>query len=330
LTFDPGETAQEIFVNVAGDTLDEPNETFAVDLSNPTNATLADTFAIVTIADDDAPPSLTVNDVSFVEGDAGTAPLGFTISLSAPSGKAITVNVATANGTATAGTDYTATSASVMIVAGATSAQAFVPIRGDLLDEVNETFSLNLSSPANASIADGLGIGTILDDDPKPIITSFSPSSLPQGDTVTIRGSGFTGTTQVAFARAGGGTVNATTFRVFNDTRLTATVPAAATTGRVLVTTPSGTATSPANLLIQPRITSFSPTAGPVGTVVTVTGTGFTGATAVRFGSTTASTFMVISDTQIRATVPVGARTAKIEVVTPGGSATSMGKFTVP
>ena len=330
LTFTPGETAKEIRVDVIGDTLDEANETFAVDLSNPTNATIADTFAIVTITDDDAPPALSVNDVAITEGDTGTAPLAFTISLSAPSGKTVTVNVATVNGTAVAGTDYTATSGVVTIAPGATSAPVNVPIRGDVVDETNETFSLALSSPANATIADGTGVGTIVDDDPKPVITSFNPGSLPQGDTVTIRGSGFTGATAVTFARVGGGTVPAASFRVVNDTRVTAVVPPGATTGRVSMTTPNGTGTSTVDLLIEPRITAFSPASGPVGTLVTITGSGFTGATSVRFGMTPATSFTVVSDTQLTVTVPVGARTSKIQVVTPGGSATSMGKFTVP
>lgn len=79
----------------------------------------------------------------------------------------------------------------------------------------------------------------------------------------------------------------------------------------------------------MPTVGGFTPTSGPVGTVVTITGTGFTGVTTVRFGSTAAAAFTAISDTQITATIPAGASTGKITVVTPGGSDTSMGKFTV-
>jgi hypothetical protein len=313
---------------VIGDTLDEANETFAVDLSNPTNATIADTFAIVTITDDDAPPALSVNDVAITEGDAGTAPLAFTISLSAPSGKTVTVNVATGGGSATARTDYVPTTATLSIPAGATTAAASVPIRGDATDENNETFNLSLSSPTNATIADGTGVGTIIDDDPKPVINYFQPSIVAILDTVTIRGSGFTGATAVSFIPVGGGQIPAVTFQVVNDTKITAVVPFGATTGRVWVTTPNGLAISPVDLLLLPKITTFGPVAGPPGTIVTIFGSGFFGATSVRFGSMQAPPIFV-SDTIMMTVVPQGASTSKIHVITPAGVATSPDKFTV-
>ena len=190
LTFDPGETAQEILVDVVGDTLDETNETFAADLTNPTNATIGDTFAIVTTPTTTRRRRSASTTTPSIEGDTGTTPLVFTICLSAASGKVITVDYATANGSAIAGTDYTATNGTLTLPVGATSAQVTVDVRGDVADEANETVTLNLSNAANATIADGTGVGTIVDDDPKPVITSFNPGRLPQGDTVTIRGSG--------------------------------------------------------------------------------------------------------------------------------------------
>jgi uncharacterized repeat protein (TIGR03803 family) len=143
------------------------------------------------------------------------------------------------------------------------------------------------------------------------------------GKTVEILGQGFTGTTKVSF----NGT--SATFTVSSDTYLTATLPSGATTGFVTVTTPGGALKSNRKFLVTPSILSFSPSSGPVGTPVTITGTSFTGATKVTFGGVKATTFSVDSDTQITATVPTGAKTGKIQVTTPGGIATSSGTFTV-
>lgn len=143
------------------------------------------------------------------------------------------------------------------------------------------------------------------------------------GQTVEILGNGLTGTTAVNF---GSGSA---TFTVVSDTYMTAVVPSGGTTANVTVTTPSGTLTSNKKFMITPAISSFAPTSGPVGTVVTITGSGFLGATQVTFGGVKATTFTVNSGTQITATVPTGAKTGKITVKTPGGTATSSGSFTV-
>jgi large repetitive protein len=160
-----------------------------------------------------------------------------------------------------------------------------------------------------------------------PTISSFSPKSGPVGTSVRINGSGFAGATAVRFngVAAASFTVNA------QGTRIDTTVPTGATTGKITVTTPGGTATSAANFTVTipaPTITSFSPTSGRTGAVITITGTAFTGATAVRFGGVRAS-FVVNSATQITATVPVGAVTGKISVTTAGGTGTSAMNFTV-
>jgi uncharacterized repeat protein (TIGR03803 family) len=142
------------------------------------------------------------------------------------------------------------------------------------------------------------------------------------GSTVEILGQGFTGTTNVSFNGA------SASFTVVSDTYLTATVPSSAATGTVTVTTPGGMLNSNRKFLVTPKILSFSPTSGTVGTSVTITGSGLTGATKVTFGGK-ASTFTVNSSSQITATVPTGAKTGKIVVTTPGGSATSAASFTV-
>ena len=164
-----------------------------------------------------------------------------------------------------------------------------------------------------------------------PTVTSFNPTSGPIGTSVVIAGTGFQDSS-VASAVTFNGTA-ATSFTVNSDTQITATVPAGATDGALAVTDSEGTGTSATNFDVTPSpvptITAFNPTSGAVGTSVVITGTGFTGASAVTFGGTAATTFTVNSDTQITVTVPTGATTGPIAVTTPGGTATSSTDFTV-
>jgi uncharacterized repeat protein (TIGR03803 family) len=139
---------------------------------------------------------------------------------------------------------------------------------------------------------------------------------------IGILGQGFTGATSVKF---GGATAN---FTVVSDTYISATVPAAAKTGAVTVATTSGTRTSNQNFMVTPAIKTIAPATGSVGTKVIVTGTGFTGATKVTVGAAVA-TFVVNSASQITVTVPAAAKTGKIVVTTPGGTATSVTTFTL-
>jgi hypothetical protein len=117
---------------------------------------------------------------------------------------------------------------------------------------------------------------------------------------------------------------------VASDSTLTATVPTGATTGYITVQNQAGSSNTPVFTVTSaiPTITSFSPTSGPVGTPVTVTGTNLTGATAIRFNGVSAS-IGTVSATQITTTVPSGATSGPISVTTPGGTATSPGTFTV-
>ena len=115
--------------------------------------------------DDDPAASLTIDDVSVLEGNRGTTLAVFTISLGTASGQSVTVNFATANGTATAGTDYTARSGSVTFAPGKTTKTAQITIKPDRKRETNENFFLNLSAATNVTIVDGQGLGTILNDD---------------------------------------------------------------------------------------------------------------------------------------------------------------------
>ena len=185
VTFAPFVMSQQISVTIVSDALDENDETFNITLSNPTGAVISDGTAVGTITDDDPPPTITINDVSVTEGDAGTVNAVFTVSLSAASAKTVTVNASTSNGTATSPADYTAIASQLLTFsAGELTKTITVVVNADLLDELDETFSVNLSGATNATIADASGTGTITDNDPQP--------SLSINDIVLSEGTGGT------------------------------------------------------------------------------------------------------------------------------------------
>ena len=151
----------------------------------------------------------------------------------------------------------------------------------------------------------------------------FAPTFGPVGTGVTITGTTFTGATAVSFNGV------AATFTVSPSGTITTTVPAGATTGPITVTTPgSGPLVTTTRFTVTPAITSFAPAIGAVGTGVTITGTNFTGATAVSFGGR-AATFTVSNSGTVTTTVPAGATTGPITVTTLDGTATSAASFTV-
>ena len=174
VTFAAGDTSETVTVKVNGDTTDESDETFNVDLSNPTNASITDTQGVGTIEDDDPSPAISIGDVSAPEGsNSGQKNFDFPVSLANPSDQAVTVDYATADGTATTGDgDYDSGSGTVTFSPGDTSETVAVKVNGDNRDESDETFNVNLSgNSSNSSIADGQGTGTIQNDDPNPGIS---------------------------------------------------------------------------------------------------------------------------------------------------------------
>ncbi|MCT8357430.1 putative Ig domain-containing protein [Xanthomonas citri pv. anacardii] len=175
-TIPAGSSSATFTVLVNGDTLAEPNETFFVNVSNVTGATVSDGQGLGTIVNDDAQPALSIDDVSVNEGNSGTTTATFTVSLSAASGQTVTVNYATADGTATAGSDYVARSGTLTFAPGVTAQGVAVTVNGDTAVEPNETFSVGLSGASNATIARATGTGTILNDD---AVVTISPASLP-------------------------------------------------------------------------------------------------------------------------------------------------------
>ncbi|WP_263625889.1 putative Ig domain-containing protein [Xanthomonas campestris] len=175
-TIPAGSSSATFTVLVNGDTLSEPNETFFVNVSNISGAGVSDAQGQGTIVNDDALPSLSINDVSVNEGNSGTTTATFTVTLSAASGQTVLVNYASADGTATAGSDYVARSGTLTFAPGTTAQGVAITVNGDTAVEPNETFSVGLSGASNASIARATGAGTILNDD---VVVTVGPASLP-------------------------------------------------------------------------------------------------------------------------------------------------------
>ncbi len=193
VTFAPGVTSATVQVPVVTDGTVEPNETFTVVLSDPTNATIADGTGVVTLVNDDQPlPTLSISDVAISEGTGGTTTATLQITLSAASSQTVTVTAATADGTAVAPGDYTAGSSVATFAPGVTSLPAVITILTDNLVEPNETFSVVLSNPTNATIGDGTGVVTILNDDvgAGPVSATFQIAA--SGDDVNQEGTSLT------------------------------------------------------------------------------------------------------------------------------------------
>jgi uncharacterized repeat protein (TIGR03803 family) len=166
------------------------------------------------------------------------------------------------------------------------------------------------------------GVVYSFDDGLKPFASLVVIRSGKIGDSVGILGQGFSTATGVKFGTGAG------TFTVVSDTYMVATVAPGSTTGNVTVLEPGGNLVTPQAFAVIPTIKSFSPKSGPVGTQVTITGTSLMQTSSVTIGKAKA-TFTVDSDTQVTATVGVGAVTGKVTLKTPGGTATAPGKFTV-
>jgi hypothetical protein len=161
-----GTQTQQIAVPIAGDRLDEPSESFRLALSGPE---IADGEGVGTIVDDDPQPAVRVADAA-ASPEGATA--SFAVTLSAPSGRDVTVAFTTVDGSATAGQDYTARSGRLTIPAGSTSATVPVALLDDGVDEPSEGFELRLSAPAAATLGRAAASATVLDDDQPPAQTS--------------------------------------------------------------------------------------------------------------------------------------------------------------
>ncbi len=159
-----------------------------------------------------------------------------------------------------------------------------------------------------------------------PTLTSLAPSSGRAGTNVTITGTNLLGASAVFF-----GSKASTTFTVQSNFKISAKVPTGATTGLIRVVTPAGSAFSPANFVILPTISGFSPAFGPVGTHVTVTGVNLAASTpTVQFNGVAASTLSSVTSTQVVAVVPMGATSGRISLTTSAGSDLTGTAFFLP
>ena len=185
LAFAEGEVAKGFTFTVKNDDLAEGVETVNLTLRSPTGAVLGgQATALVFIISDDPTPAVSVSDVSVTEGNGGTTDAVFNVTLPNPSASPISVSYETADATALAGEDYVGASGTLTFAPGETSKSLTVKVNGDTLDEITETFLLNLHNPTNATLADAQGVGTIRDDDascPEP--TFGPPANFAAGDT---------------------------------------------------------------------------------------------------------------------------------------------------
>lgn len=190
LVFSAGETSRTIDVQVVGDTEVETDETFRVRLTSATDATITTDSAVGTIENDDVatPPQISVSDVTVSEGDTGTTTARFTVTLDVESADNVSVDYATSNGSASAGTDYAQTVGTLTLTPGQTSAFVDVDVYGDTLQEGAETFVLALSNPENATLNDNSATATIQDDDEVRSVTLSWQSPTTNADDSCIGG----------------------------------------------------------------------------------------------------------------------------------------------
>ena len=199
-----------------------------------------------------------------------------------------------------------------------------------LFNGVAASFNVSADSQINATVPASATTGPIIVNTPggsvtssvpfylPPRLTGFSPASGPVATAVTLAGTNFTGVSSVTFAGAAA-TLVAAPITSVSATQMTVLVPTNAVSGAITVTTPGGVIAGTGNFTVTPRVDSFTPLLGPVGTTVTVRGHNFTGTTAVRFNGVNAG-FSSVTDTQLVTVIPGGASTGPLTVVTPEGT----------
>ncbi|TMC92287.1 MAG: hypothetical protein E6J12_03270 [Chloroflexi bacterium] len=185
LTFNAGQTSKTVMVAIVGDTVVEGDENFNVNLSSPSGATLLRSQATGHIINNDYNPTISVSYPAVIEGNAGTTSMDFVVSLSSTSANTVQVNYATADNSAIAGSDYSATSGPLTFSPGQTSKTVSVLVNGDNVRESNESLNLNLSGAVNGTIANQ-GTGYIVNDDQYPTL-SVGDASVYEGQTGTTK-----------------------------------------------------------------------------------------------------------------------------------------------
>lgn len=175
--FAPGDFFTVVSVFMFDDDTTENPETFSLTLSNATGSSPLGnpSAALITIFDDDQQPQMIIDDAEVTEGNSGTASVDFIVSLNHPSALPVSVQYTTADGSATAGSDYQSSSGTVTFAPLQRKQTISVPVNGDVVPEITEMFVVNLSAPTNATIFDSQALGTIHDDDSACPEPSFGP-----------------------------------------------------------------------------------------------------------------------------------------------------------
>jgi hypothetical protein len=235
LTFEPGQTTGTIQMIYNGDTLFEPDETVTLTLTNPVNAVIAVNRGTVTFFNDDPHPNVSITDASVDEGDAGTRIVVVPVTLGAPSGLPASVDFATADGTATAGEDYLPAAGTITFEPGQTTGTIQLIYNGDILFEPDETVTLTLTNPVNATIAVNRGTVTFFNDDVRfqptvaaqvqtPVVNEGAPAQMlvtatadPNDAVFTITANYGDGTIQTVTIPLSGGAGTATISHVYSD-----------------------------------------------------------------------------------------------------------------
>ncbi|MFN6224962.1 MAG: beta strand repeat-containing protein, partial [Dolichospermum sp.] len=195
ITFAAGSSTATLTIDPTADTIVESNETVALTLATGTGYTIGTTTAVIgTITNDDLLPNLNLSaNQTIVEGNTNPQNVTYTVTLSNASTQTITVQYATANGTAIAASDYTSTSGTLTFNPGVTSQVINIPILNDSLNEANETFTLNLASPINASLGTAKTATTTITDTLSASVTTTLPGgveNLTLTGTTAINGTG--------------------------------------------------------------------------------------------------------------------------------------------
>jgi large repetitive protein len=275
LTFSPNQTSKSVAITVLDDALAEDDETLVLDLTNPTGGPqITDAQGLGTIGNDDADPTVSVNEASVAEGDTGTTTLSLPVTLSGPSGREVDVDYATSDGTATAGADYTATSGTLVFAPGETAKQVDVTVTGDFSNEGDETFAVTLGGQFNADLGTSTATGTIANDDAGPQLTiadvtaaEGSSGTTPMTFTVTMTPAS-AGDVTVDYATADG---TATAGSDYAAATGTLTIPAGQTAGAIVIDVAADTAPEAAETLTltlsNPVGAKIVPPAAATGTI---------------------------------------------------------------
>ncbi|WP_419553084.1 Calx-beta domain-containing protein [Candidatus Poriferisodalis sp.] len=278
VTIPAGLTTATVAVPIVADDMYEADESFFVDLSGADGADLgSDTRAVITIVDDDAPPTLSVADAQAVTEGAG--PLVFTVTRAGQTSLPATFAWSTADGSAEAGSDFTAASGTVTIPAMSSSAQLRVQVVSDSVAEDDETVAVTLSNPVNAVIIDGAATGVILDDDQTGtrtpgVVVNPSAVTVEEGGTANYAvrlSSQPAAEVTVAIAGHSGTDLSLSGMSLGSDDTLTFTTADWNTDQTVMINAaPDADAVDDATVTLTHIATSGSHTSAPVAVAVTI------------------------------------------------------------